>query len=155
MKKNTSHDEIGIRYQGFKFTRFGFVDSNNGDDESLGVQLSVDINDAEPAEGCKKNVFVKVTALFIRNSAKEIVANIEAMSLFGIEGIAENVDEQGYLQYPEAVLVTLVSLAISTTRGAILAKGAGSFLERMPLPIVDPKGFVERMKSQDDSGVTG
>ena len=44
--------------------------------------------------------------------------------------------------YPDGFLVTPVSLAISTTRGAILAKGAGSFLENIPIPIVVPKTFV-------------
>jgi len=48
-----------------------------------------------------------------------------------------------------------IGIRFSTARGAILAKGAGSFLERLPLPIVDPKVFVERMKLQEGTGAAG
>lgn len=154
MKKGDSYN-IGIRFEGFKFLRFGFTEMGNCDDDSLGVELSVDINDAAPVEEGNTKIFVKVTVLFVCNSAKEIIANIEAVSLFGLEGVPDNADDEGHVKYPEALLTTLVSLAISTTRGAILAKGSGSFLERMPLPIVDPKGFVERMKSQESSASAG
>lgn len=147
---------IGMRFEGFKFFRFSFIDANDCDDESLGVQLSVDIKEGPPedppVDDGKKKIFVKVTASFICEASQEVLANIECVSLFGLEGVPNDLDEQGQMKYPDRLLTTLVSLAISTTRGAILAKGAGSFLERLPLPIVDPKGFVEKMKLQEGTG---
>jgi len=152
MKRGVAFN-IGIRFEGFKFLRFGFVDQKTCDDKSLGVQLSVDINDAEPVKDGKSKVFVKITALFVCDGSKEIIANIESVSLFGLEGVPDVLCANELVQYPKPLLSNLVSLAISTTRGAILGKGAGSFLERMPLPIVNSKEFVERMKSQENQGV--
>ncbi|NTU74023.1 hypothetical protein HGB07_07760 [Candidatus Roizmanbacteria bacterium] len=143
MEKKIAYN-IGIRYEGFRFLRFGFVEQNICIDEPLGVQFSVDIDGSSQLQEGKTQIFVKVTVLFICETAKEVVANIETVSSFGLEGVPDNFDDEGQVRYPETLLTTLVSLAISTTRGAILAKGAGSFLEKMPLPIVDPKGFVGR-----------
>lgn len=139
---------VGIRFDGLKFIRFGFIEKEGFHDEDLSVQLSVDINDDDFVQDGKANIFVKVSVLFLIESEKEVVANIEVVSLFGLEGIHDDAIKDGHVTYPEALLTTLVSLAISTTRGAVLAKGAGSFLERMPLPIVNPKEFVEKRQSR-------
>ena len=53
--------------------------------------------------------------------------------------------ENGKIKFPDFALMTMTSLSISTTRGGILAKRAGSFLENIPLPIVDPKVFVPKI----------
>lgn len=151
MMKSGDPYAIGIRFDGLKFFRFGFIEKADYHDEDLSVQLSVDIKDDELVRDGTANVFVKVTVLFVIDNTKEIVANIEVVSLFVLEGIRDDAIEDGRAIYPERLLTTLVSLAISTTRGAILAKGAGSFLERMPLPIVNPKEFVERRKSKEAS----
>lgn len=144
---------VGIRYTEFKFLRFGFVEKDNIGEEVLGVQLTVDIDDSEPVHEGQSNIVVKVIVV-ITNGTEEIVANAEAASIFGLDGIPlDKVHDNGVVKYPESLLTTLVSLAISTTRGAILAKGAGSFLDKMPLPIVDPKVFVDRAKAKKGSNL--
>jgi hypothetical protein len=151
MMKDKIAYNIGIRYEGFRFLRFGFVDQINCGDEPLGVQIVVDIDRSIPVQEGKTQILVKVTVLFVCESNEEIVANIETVSLFGLEGIQENIDDEGQVRYPKTLLTTLVSLAISTSRGAILAKGAGSFLEKMPLPIVDPKKFVASAPQREET----
>lgn len=142
---------VGLRYEGFRFLRFGFVDQINCGDEPLGVQIAVDIDSSTPVQEGKTKILVKVTVLLVCESSKEVVANVETVSFFCLEGVPDDVDDEGQLRYPETILTTMVSLAISTTRGAILAKGAGSFLEKMPLPIVDPKNFVGRAPQKEDT----
>jgi hypothetical protein len=145
---------VGIRFKEFKFLRFGFVEKDNISEEDLGVQLTVDFNDSGSVKEGQSKIIVKVIVV-ITTSTEEIVANVEAASVFGLDGIPpDKVHDNGVVKYPESLMTTLVSLAISTTRGAILAKGAGSFLEKMPLPIVDPKEFVDNMKSQKETNAT-
>ena len=147
---------VGIRYEGFKFLRFSFVETDDIGKDALSVQLTVDINDSGPVREGQSNIVVKVNVV-ITTSTEEIVANVETASVFGLDGIpADKVHDNGGVKYPESLLTTLVSLAISTTRGAILAKGAGSFLEKMPLPIVNPKGFVPAndKQSSEEQGLT-
>lgn len=142
---------IGVKYEGFRFLRFGFVEQDDCNDEALGIQLFVDIDDTGSVLDGKAKIFVKVAVLFVRDGEKEIAANIETVSQFGLEGVRNEVDEKVPVKYPQMLLTTLVSLAISTTRGAVLAKGAGSFLEMNPLPIVDPKAFVGRSPEKQGS----
>lgn len=149
MEKKIAYN-IGLRYEGFRFLRFGFDDQNICSDEPLGVQFAVDINGSGPVQEGKTQIFIKVTVLFICETANKVLANIETVSSFGLEGVPDDIDDEGHVKYPETLLTTLVSLAISTTRGAILAKGAGSFLEKMPLPIVDPKGFIRRSPEKEN-----
>jgi len=150
MGKNETYN-VGVKYEGFRFLRFGFVEQDACNDEALGIQLFVDIDDTGSVLDGKAQIFVKVAVLFVRDGEKEIVANIETVSIFGLEGVRNEVDEKEHVKYPEMLLTTLVSLAISTTRGAVLAKGAGSFLEMKPLPIVDPKAFVGRSPEKQGS----
>ena len=137
-------NKIGIRFNGFKFLRFGFeqqsdIDTGEDFDIELGINLEVD----------KSAIVVKVLTTFSRKNVDKIVAQIETASLFQIKGIEPSEEQEEPPKYPEGLLVTAISLAISTTRGAIIAKGCGSFLEHFLLPIVDPKTFLP--KSDDRS----
>lgn len=132
-------NKIGIRFNGFRFLRFGFEqqdDINTGEDFDieLGINLEVD----------KSAIVVKVLTTFSRKNVDKIVAQIETASLFQIKGIEPSEEQEEPPKYPEGLLVTAISLAISTTRGAIIAKGCGSFLEDFLLPIVDPKSFLPK-----------
>lgn len=132
-------NKIGIRYSGFRFLRFGFeqqddIDTGEDFDIELGITIEVD-NSA---------IVVKVLATFSRKNVDKIVAQIETASLFQLNGIEHTEDHEGSEKLPDGLLVTAISLAISTTRGAIIAKGCGSFLEDFLLPIVDPKTFLPK-----------
>ena len=153
MEKNETYN-VGVKYEGFRFLRFGFVEQDDCNDEALGIQLFIDIDDTGSVLDGKAKIFVKVAVLFVRDGDKEIVANNHTVTLFRREGVRNQAEVPGHVTYPDMLLTTLVSLAISTTRGAVLAKGAGSFLEMKPLPIVDPKAFVGRSPEKQGS-VTG
>ena len=136
-------NKIGIRYNGFRFLRFGFeqqddIDTGEDFDIELGINLEVD----------KAAIVVKVLTTFSRKNIDKIVAQIETASLFQLKGIEHSEDHEGPEKLPDGLLVTAISLAISTTRGAIIAKGCGSFLEHFLLPIVDPKTFLPKPDDQ-------
>lgn len=138
--------QIGIQYLGFRFKSFSFYELLGlQENETFDFQTSVDIKTGSD------RVIIGVMIQVHRKSDEQIYANAETESLFLVEGLESVKDESGSLMIPQGVLVTLVSLAISTSRGALLVKGAGSFLANIPMPIVDPKVFVSEMQSVKDT----
>ncbi len=144
----SDRDVIGIRIKGFKFLAFAFKQQENIDaKESFNFEIATNI------EINQSQLNVKVFVRVIRVSVNKEVAKAETATLFTVDGSEHFLSGDGNVKYPDGFLVTPVSLAISTTRGAILAKGAGSFLENIPLPIVVPKTFVpasdDRVENED------
>lgn len=57
------------------------------------------------------------------------------------EVIKPNIDKIG-LDIPNQFITTLISIALSTSRGIFAAKTEGSVLDGVYMPIVDPKAFL-------------
>uniref|UniRef100_Q3APM7 Uncharacterized protein n=1 Tax=Chlorobium chlorochromatii (strain CaD3) TaxID=340177 RepID=Q3APM7_CHLCH len=133
--------QIGIQYSGFRFKSFFFQGLfDEQENEAFEFQTSLDIRTGSD------RVIIGVMVLVNRKSDAQTYAKAETESLFLVEGVERTKDESCSLIIPQVLLITLVSLAISTSRGALLVKGAGSFLEKIPMPIVDPKVFVSEIQ---------
>ena len=138
--------QIGIQYSGFRFKSFFFQELlDEQENEAFEFQTSLDIRSGSD------RVIIGVMVLVNRKSDAQTYAKAETESLFLVEGLECTKDESCSLIIPQGLLITLVSLAISTSRGALLVKGAGSFLEKIPMPIVDPKVFVSEIQSLGQS----
>jgi hypothetical protein len=132
--------KISIKFEGFKFLRFSFEQQ-----EDVHPAEKFDFEIRTNIETYQSGIIVKVLVRVIRKSIDKQVAFFETASLISIVGIEHLLSEKGVIIYPEGFLITPISLAISTTRGAIMVKGAGTFLGNIPLPIVDPRVFVPKM----------
>ena len=139
--------KIGIRYKSFKIQRFAFEEVQDFKDaQDFQFQVSTGINVEV------NRIIVAVSVEILRPEEKGVAASAMTHSIFNIRGLEET---EGDIidQIPEGLLVTAISLSISTTRGAILAKGAGSFLEHVMLPIANPKDFLpekQELKKRED-----
>lgn len=81
--------------------------------------------------------------LFIKASNKK---NQEAFASFETETIYEFLDfeifnDNGEYKIPQELTTTLVSIAYSTSRGALLLTGKGTILEKEILPLINPNDF--------------
>ncbi|NTV46931.1 MAG: hypothetical protein HGB11_10530 [Chlorobiales bacterium] len=135
---------IGVQFVAFQFLRFSFeqpVDLQKS--ELFWFNVGADIR------GESNQVFVQVNVLVRReNEGGNILASATTESVFTLQGMDEGPQPITDInQLNSAVVVTLISLAISTTRGALLTKGAGSFLEQVPMPIIDPKSLLQQPKN--------
>ena len=52
------------------------------------------------------------------------------------------------IQVPDNILITLLTIAISSARGIIIAKTAGAFINKYYLPILDPNEILKNIKKQ-------
>lgn len=73
---------------------------------------------------------------------KQELANIETITAFKIKEV-----ESGSLnQIPEHLVVTFLSIAYSTTRGALAAKSQGTVVGEVPLPLINPTEVIQNFK---------
>jgi len=139
--------QIGIKYKGFKIKRFAYEDLqkvDQGDDFQIQLSTGLEIN--------VNRIIVPVLVEIRSSQNSDPVASAETQSVFDIQGLEDKEGDPIDL-VPEGLLITAISLSISTTRGAVLTKGAGSFLEHVILPIVNPKDFLpdkQELKKKKD-----
>lgn len=76
------------------------------------------------------------------------IGEIDVMAVFKFQQELPLTPE-GIVDIPQQLLATLFSLSISTARGVLIAKGAGTILERIILPVVNPMDFVRNLKTSD------
>jgi hypothetical protein len=133
--------QIGIQYSGFRFNSFSFREpAGIGENESFNFETSIAIRTAND------RIIIGIMILVNRKSDGVTYAKAETESLFLAQGLEQATDRLGNINVPEDLLFTVISLAISTSRGALMVKGAGTFLEKIPMPIVDPKSFFQNNK---------
>lgn len=67
-----------------------------------------------------------------------------------IDDFNENVTIQDHaVHVTDHILTTLLGISISTARGVIIAKTAGSFINKYYLPIFDPQEILKGIKSDE------
>lgn len=94
---------------------------------------------------------LKITAQEGENEDK-ILAKIETRTTFHVSEIEKIADGES-LNIPDNLGVTLLSISLSTTRGAFAAKIEGHFLENHLIPLVNPQIMYEDfLKSIEGKG---
>jgi len=68
---------------------------------------------------------------------------------FKIGNLKDNVQvTNDNIEVPDNILITLLTIAISSARGIIIAKTAGAFINKYYLPILNPEEILENIKKQ-------
>lgn len=102
------------------------------------------------------SVLLKIIAQEGENADK-ILARIDTRTTFYIDDI-ERITDGSLIDMPKNLGTTLLSISLSTTRGAFAARTEGHFLEGNLIPLVNPQimyeDFVEQSKSSDDLSIT-
>lgn len=90
-----------------------------------------------------KFVFV-VTSINVsdENNKETLFGHITTSCNFEIQNLDDFVDrEKKKANFPDEILYTLNSIAVSTTRGVMFSQFRGTFLHQAYLPLIDPKSF--------------
>ena len=70
------------------------------------------------------------------------LADIETITTFKLKGVAP----EEFDQIPEELVVTLLSISYSNTRGALVAKTEGTIVSQVPLPLINPSKVLNHAK---------
>ena len=130
----------------FKEPKQEFIDSF--DDSHLnigiGVQLSNDID--------QEMITIGLHFFYEYNdevNPENQLLNYKGAFDFKINNLKDNVQvTDGNIQIPDNILITLLTIAISSARGIIIAKTAGAFINKYYLPILNPEDILENIKTQ-------
>lgn len=90
------------------------------------------------------SLLLKITAQE-GEQADKIIARIETRTTFHISKIEKVMDGES-LNLPDNLGITLLSISLSTTRGAFAAKTEGHLLENYLIPLVNPQIMYEEFK---------
>jgi len=105
------------------------------DEQNMGYkfQFRQEVNEKEGIF----SIYLKVSAQE-GEEAKEVIASIETRTSFNVSDLDKMISGDE-LNVPLNLGTTLLSISLSTTRGALATKTEGHFLENHLLPLVDPQ----------------
>ncbi|MFA5670455.1 MAG: hypothetical protein WC967_14540 [Balneolaceae bacterium] len=139
--KKPKEPPISFGLHSFKVTSFKLDDKAKIDDESnMGYKLQFreEVNKEEETV----SIFLKIWAQE-GEGAQDAIANIETRTTFRVSDIAKMIKKEE-IRLPLNLGTTLLSIALSTTRGALAVKTEGHFLENQPLAVINPQFMYER-----------
>lgn len=108
--------------------------------KSVGYQLQF-----RPHVDIKKSTFtieLEVKAQLGKDT-KHPLGVVQTMTIYRLSEIENLLDAEGKLTLPKNLAITLLSVAISTTRGAMAAKSEGNLLSEFVLPLINPEEIFE------------
>lgn len=73
-----------------------------------------------------------------------VLGSISTLTIYNLSNMENLITEDGKRFFlPKGLAVTLLSIALSTTRGALVAKSEGNLLSQAVLPLADPNELYE------------
>lgn len=137
---NNNDTKVSFGLHSFKIVDFKLNKlSKDYDKKEIGYQFQFRQEVSE--KDSTFTIYLKVLAQE-GEDAKETIAKIETRTTFNVSGIKKMIDGD-HLNVPKQLGVTLLSISISTTRGALAAKIEKHFLENYLLPLVNPQDMYE------------
>lgn len=76
------------------------------------------------------------------NEGKQL-GSIHTRTTYSLSNMDDLINEDGHFVLPKGLAITLLSIALSTTRGALVAKSENNILSKVVLPLTDPKEMYE------------
>lgn len=108
--------------------------------ENVGYQLQF-----RPHVDLEKSTFsleLEVKAQ-LGKDAKHVLGVVHTMTIYRLSEIEKLLDTEGQFILPKNLAITLLSVAISTTRGAMAAKSEGNLLSEFVMPLINPEEIFE------------
>ena len=132
--------QITFGLRSFKILDFELIeDVVDYNEENLGYSFQFRLEASQKESTI--SVLLKITAQEGENADKTI-SRIETRTTFHISEIDKIADGES-LNLPKNLGITLLSISLSTTRGAFAAKTEGHFLENHLIPLLNPQMMYE------------
>jgi len=140
-KKKGKGISINFGLEAFEIIEYNYDEPEEKiDPKTIGYQIQF-----RPDADLEKGT-ISVEFKVIGQAGKETTVElgfIRTLATYRISSIDELLTEEGNLVIPKGLAITLLSIALSTTRGALIAKSEGNILSQEILPLADPKEMYE------------
>lgn len=140
--KNITPDNIEFKIEGIELLEYSINSPNTKLPENTPYRFDLNIEHKISIEF--KKVFVIISLNILYDELKLNLGHAKISCIYAFP----NVDyfqskENSMVEMPEALIITLNSISLSTSRGVMFALFRGTFLHNIILPIVDPKSFTK------------
>ena len=150
MKKKS---EVSIRLSNVKTEEVTFKEPkqeliSSFDESCLNIGIGVQLSNNVEQE------LITVSLHFFYEYNNEIFPETQLLNYkgsfdFKIDNLKDTIKvTNDNIQVPDNILITLLTIAISSARGIIIAKTAGAFINKYYLPILDPNEILKNIKKQ-------
>ena len=137
-KKNGINISFGLK--SFEILSSSFEKKvNDFDEEKLGYQ--VQFRPGVNPEASTVSIDMRVRA-FLENDDYTL-GSIRTLTTYHLSNIDKLKNEDNAYLLPKNIAVTLLSITLSTTRGAFAAKSEGSILAEYAMPLINPEDMYE------------
>lgn len=140
-EETTKQLKLEFALASFKVLRYTYAEpppqlekSKNGHFE---FETTLSADKAQNKISIKLAVVLKIS----KESDSYEACQIETESTFKIRKFSQLFKDDS-VKLPKDFLITLASIHYSTTRGALITKGAGSIIDRFVMPVVNPKDLM-------------
>jgi len=147
MSNKKSTEKISFRLEHFEILSSTFekkVNELNEDELGYQIQFRPVIN----SKAGTVSIDMKVRALLGKDEAN-ILGAIRTLTTYHLSNLDKLKSEDQKFQLPRNIAVTLLSIALSTTRGAFAAKSEGSILAKYVMPLVNPEDMYNASPLKD------
>lgn len=127
--------------------KYSFVVPPQDKPIKLDHQYTIEVNSGVFFDAEKKNVIVVLHTKYFYDKEKQIlVSDLVTQTVYGIENFGEVIKQKNKDEFdvPDQLLLTLFSIALSSTRGIMMEKSSNNFLQKVFIPIVDPKELIKK-----------
>ncbi|MDZ7660392.1 hypothetical protein [Fodinibius sp.] len=132
---------INFGLEAFEILKYEYKGSEKDIDlKELGFQ--VQFKHHADIEGSTFSIEFKITAQLGRDKPVEL-GHIITRTTYSLSNMDDLINEDGDFILPKGLAITLLSIALSTTRGALVAKSEENILSEAILPLADPKEMYE------------
>jgi len=149
MTKKESIKNINFGLHRFKVVSFKKNDSlKKIDTSNFGYQFNLEFQ----ADQDNKLITIelKITAQQ-GEDAKFILGQIETKTSFFVNEMESFFDGNDLFSIPDSLAITLFSISLSTSRGAMAVKSEGHLLEDYPVPLVNPADIYQKFKELNNA----
>lgn len=139
--ENSKGLSINFGLDSFEILEYNYVEPEEKiDTKIIGYQIQF----RPDADLDKETISIefKITGQAGKENPVEL-GSIHTLTTYRISSIDELLTDKGNLFIPKGLSITLLSIALSTTRGALVAKSEGNILAKEVLPLADPKEMYE------------
>lgn len=89
-------------------------------------------------------ILVKV---YSDNSKKNEIGELRTLNTYKVKDLKKLIkSENNKIELPKVLLASIIGISVSTARGILIAKSAGTILSKAVIPVINPTELIEKGK---------
>lgn len=147
--KKTDKLDIRFRLKDIVTPKYSFTAPRITEPITPDYQYTIEVNSGVIIENERKEIVIILHIKIFYDKEKEIlISDLVTNTIYEIENFNEVIKKKNKKESeaPNQLIITLLSIALSTTRGILIEKNSDNFLQKVFIPIVNPKDLLNQKK---------